>query len=106
MQIAAFLSDLKSLSICSHEAAVSLVKPARSTSVDSKETASDNHEASPPGASAEPQQSLDPDLQYANELVSLHYDVKVNYLQRGADPDLIQAEKNVEQVLSALNRSE
>ncbi|KAL2428916.1 hypothetical protein ABEF95_003343 [Exophiala dermatitidis] len=106
MQIAAFLSDLKSLSICSHEAAVALVKPAGSRSVDSKEAACGNPEASPPAASAEPEQSLDPDLQYANELVSLHYDVKVNYLKRGADPDLIQAAKNVDQVLSALNRSE
>ena len=46
----------------------------------------------------------DQDLQRANELVSLHYDVKVKYLQNGPDPELLRARKEVEGVIYALGR--
>ncbi|KIX10318.1 uncharacterized protein Z518_01400 [Rhinocladiella mackenziei CBS 650.93] len=102
MQIAAFLSDLKSLSICSHKAAIALVKPDMGTATDERNALSSQRETSGKPSSAET--PLDPDLQRANELVSLHYEVKVKYLETGPDPELIQAAKDVDQVLSALNR--
>ncbi|EXJ80191.1 hypothetical protein A1O1_08333, partial [Capronia coronata CBS 617.96] len=85
----------------SHEAAVALVKPADlGPTTPSGETGG---ESSPHGSPT--QTSPDADLQHANELVSLHYDLKVKYLEMGPDPELVQAERQVDQVISALNTS-
>jgi len=111
MQIAAFLSDLKSLSICSHEAAIALVRPATETppnEIDpvSSSQAEDSQPESQPQSRHRPTTDAqpDPDLQRANELVSLHYDVKMKYLESGLDPELVQAGKEVDEVISALSR--
>ncbi|KAK4940100.1 hypothetical protein LTR10_019729 [Elasticomyces elasticus] len=106
MQIAAFLSDLKSLSVCSYDAAIALVKPFNNTSITSGELSSTNGKVpSASQSSSSTTADLDPDLQRANELVSLHYDVKVKYLQEGPDPELLQARKDVEGVVYALDRA-
>ncbi|KIW71445.1 hypothetical protein PV04_03613 [Phialophora macrospora] len=111
MQIAAFLSDLKSLSICSHEAALALVKPPAPAEAEAEVEAT---EATAPKKS-EAQLShfhssgsdtgRDKDLQRVNELVSLHYDVKLKYLETGPDPELERAGRDVDEVLAALSRS-
>ena len=44
----------------------------------------------------------DPDLKRANEIVSLHNDVKVKHLESGLDYEIIQARRDVEKVLAAL----
>ena len=48
----------------------------------------------------------DEDLQRAQELVSLHYDVKLKYLETGPDPELVKAGKDVDEVVAALSRSQ
>ena len=51
-----------------------------------------------------PQQStLDVDLQRAHDLVFLRYEVKMKYLESGLDPELLQAEKDVDRVLLRLH---
>ncbi|KIW96758.1 uncharacterized protein Z519_02149 [Cladophialophora bantiana CBS 173.52] len=107
MQVAAFLSDLKSLSVCSHEAAVALVKPSLITTADDTNQSPAKAEDTPgrplqPSASEE---HHDQDLQRANELVSLYYDVKLKYLKAGPDTDLVQAGKDVDQIIAALSSS-
>ena len=47
----------------------------------------------------------DHDLQRADQLVSLHYDVKLKYQDTGPDPEFVQAGKDVDNVIRALNRS-
>ncbi|KAI1617813.1 hypothetical protein EDD37DRAFT_240215 [Exophiala viscosa] len=107
MQIAAFLSDLKSLSVCSYDAAIALVKPANNTFRTSGEPSEQSSNGKVPlvNQPASKIADSDPDLQRANELVSLHYDVKVKYLQNGPDPELLQARKEVAEVLYALDRA-
>jgi hypothetical protein len=87
MQVAALLSDLKSLSVCSHEAAMALVSA---------------HKAGTESAPRQ-DQTADSDLVRANELVSLHRAIQ----QRSQRPDfeLLQARKDVEGVLKALAKS-
>lgn len=48
----------------------------------------------------------DQDLQRADELVSLHYDVKLKYIDSGPDPELVKARRDVDNVVAALNRSQ
>jgi hypothetical protein len=93
MQIAAFLSDLSSLNIAPHTAALAMVtvhKP-NSTTTSAELTPSNS-------ASAQ-----DPDIQRANELVSLHYAVKVKHRQSGLDEELLWAREKVNDVLRALS---
>lgn len=45
---------------------------------------------------------VDPDLQRAQELVSLHYNVKVNHLRSGLDPETIEARRRVDEVMAVL----
>jgi len=108
MQIAAFLSDLKSLSICSHEAAIALVKPTATTNgteIDQvfspPNDASITNTINTPSAAGE----TDFELQRADELVSLRYDVKLKYLETGPDAELEKAAEDVEKVLRDLSRS-
>jgi hypothetical protein len=48
--------------------------------------------------------TLDIDLQRADELVFLHYEVKVKHLESGPDPELVQAGRDVDQVVFRLNQ--
>ncbi len=48
----------------------------------------------------------DLDLQRADELVSLHYDVKLKYSEIGTDQELEKAGRDVDNVAAALNRSQ
>lgn len=45
---------------------------------------------------------VDPDLQRAQELVSLHYNVKVNHVRSGLDPETIEARRRVDEVMAVL----
>jgi heptaprenylglyceryl phosphate synthase len=47
----------------------------------------------------------DSELQRADELVSLHYDVKLKYLETGSDAELEKAAEDVEKVLRDIRRS-
>lgn len=93
----------------SYEAAIALVKPANNTSSNYGEPSQQSGDTEAPPASqvssTRASADLDPDLQRANELVSLHYDVKMKYLQNGPDPEFIKARKDVEGVLYDLNRA-
>ncbi|KAJ9612439.1 hypothetical protein H2200_004036 [Cladophialophora chaetospira] len=101
MQIAAFLSDLKSLSICSNEAALALVKPEPANDSQSPEELQSRQ--SPSSAT---QAQADEDLRRADELVSLHYDVKLKYVENGPDPELVKAGRDVDEVVAILSRSQ
>lgn len=92
MQVAAFLSDLKTLSVCSHEAAMRLVT--KHNSAVEKEVA-DSHKNAP---------SNDADLRQGEELLSLHENVKLKYLENGLDPDFIQAREEVGRILSEIEK--
>jgi len=99
MQVAAFLSDLKSLSVCPHQAAINLVSV--------HETIQDNNQSSVDAQ--KPQEntdnSTDGDLQRAEELVSLHQNVKMKHIVNGPDADLAEARRAVSRVLASLNNS-
>ncbi|OCT54880.1 hypothetical protein CLCR_03188 [Cladophialophora carrionii] len=106
MQIAAFLSDLKSLTICSHEAAIALVKPPAPAGAEATDTTAPNEsEDVAAHSSGRDTRRDDQDLRRANELISLHYDVKLKYLETGPDPELEQAGRDVDEVLAALSRA-
>ncbi|KAK6373879.1 hypothetical protein LTS17_007848 [Exophiala oligosperma] len=103
MQIAAFLSDLKSLSICPHEAAIALVAPKNAGSHGQTSTQPDTGNSSttqpsPPGP------GNDLELARANELVSLHYNVKVKYVETGPDPELQHAAAMINHIIQDLRR--
>ena len=90
MQVAAFLSDLKSLSVCSHEAALDLVsvhKSAAEANTDFKaQSENDNN-----------------DRKRANELALLHRDVKLKH-SRAPDAQLNEAREGVRRILQDLDR--
>lgn len=102
MQVAAFLSDLKSLSVCPHRAAVNLVsvhKDVKSRDRDlSTAQSNENSEAAR-------RQSIDYDLQRADELMSLHQTVKMKHLDSGPDAELLEARRAVGRVLASLDRN-
>jgi len=102
MQTAAFLSDLKTLSVCSPEAAMALVRPPAAADSSNEEDAERPSQPADVGSRPVPRQTS---LQRAAELVSLHYDVKVRYLQTGPDRELVRAARDVDRVLDALGRS-
>lgn len=91
MQVAAFLSDLKSLSVCPEEAAVALVNVHKqaNTKRDLDQT-------------AEEDKAVDQDLTRANELMLLHQDVKLKHIESGLDPELLNARSEVRKVLASL----
>ena len=97
MQTASFLSDLKSLSVCPHQAALNLVtvyqRPHPDPAPNSPATESTKSDA---------KSTSDPDLQRANDLVSLHYAVKVKHQESGLDEDFLQARRDVSRVISWL----
>lgn len=92
MQIASILSDLTSLRVCDHSAALALVsvhRPERSTI-----TADSDRNLSV-------KTTEDPDMQRATDLVDLHYNVKMKHVQ-GDDAGLMQARREVDMVLQKL----
>lgn len=98
MQIAAFLSDLKSLSACPHDAAITLVSIYKQTSnTDSTSNNNDN----PSQESNDP--AADEDTTRATELITLHQNVKLKHLHSGPDFELLQARQDVAKVLAALH---
>ena len=85
MQVAAFLSDLKSLSVCPHQAAIDLVSAHRTVSGESK-TEQEGR-----------------DLQRASELMRLHTSVKMKHIDSGPDQELLSARQTVNSILRSLN---
>ncbi|KAL8642860.1 MAG: hypothetical protein Q9228_000507 [Teloschistes exilis] len=88
MKIANILSDLTSLRVCDHNAALALVST----------------RASPPKPSA-PQSAKpgqDSNMQRALDLLELHNGVKLNHV-RGEDHGLTQARRDVDNVLAQLD---
>lgn len=99
MKAVALLSDLKSLSVCSHDSAINLVKTYQSLDASGSEKASAVHHET-----YGPSTETDEDLRRADELVSLHQNVKLRHIQAGPDQDLLQARQAVQAVLASLAR--
>ncbi|KAI4288543.1 MAG: hypothetical protein L6R35_002194 [Caloplaca aegaea] len=95
MQIAAILSDLTSLRVCDHSAALALV----STRAPPSDTST--IEYSKQERPIQTQGESDPDMQRALDLLELHHDVKMKHV-KGEDRDLMQARKEVDTVLARL----
>ncbi|MCJ1326699.1 hypothetical protein MMC10_003364 [Thelotrema lepadinum] len=107
MKVAEILSDLTSLRVCDHEAAMALVSCRPGGEEQAKSEKSENEGA---GKSATPSRNLsgleghgDPDLQRALDLVDLHYGVKEKYSQ-GTDMSLEAARSGVNKVLQDLQQ--
>ncbi|CAF9924713.1 MAG: hypothetical protein ALECFALPRED_002817 [Alectoria fallacina] len=95
MQIASILSDLTSLRVCDHSAALALV------SVHRPELASNtaDHDREQSTKAKE-----DLDMQRATDLVELHYGVKMKHSQ-GEDAGLRRARREVDMLLENLGGS-
>ncbi|KAF6240324.1 hypothetical protein HO173_001935 [Letharia columbiana] len=87
MQIASILSDLTSLRVCDHSAALALVSVHRAGRVD------DDRKLSVKAKE-------DVDMQRAIDLVELHYGVKMKHLQ--GEEGLRQGRREVDMVLEKL----
>ncbi len=98
MHVAALLSDLKSLSVCPHQAAINLVS-VHSTIRGEGQQPMD----APVDKQTDIKQSIDSDLQRADELVSLHQNVKLKRIQSGPDAELLEARQAVKTILTALS---
>ncbi|KAL8820138.1 MAG: hypothetical protein Q9223_001588 [Gallowayella weberi] len=96
MQIASILSDLTSLRVCDHNAALALVST-RAPATDTQATESSKRE----DATTPQQAHNDPDMERATDLMELHHAVKVRHIQ-GADEGLMQARRDVDAVLAKL----
>ncbi|KAJ5396574.1 hypothetical protein N7509_004687 [Penicillium cosmopolitanum] len=92
MKVAEILSDLTSLRVCDHHAALALVN-AHQISLDT----------SPPSQSNPTATDAITDLQRAKELVELHYEVKARHVNGQVDADLQKARVDVQQVLRELS---
>lgn len=99
MKVAALLSDLSSLSVCSHESAINLVKTYKGLDTDNGIVHKDHS-----GEAYEGSTNADEDLRRADELVSLHQNVKLKHIQAGPDRELLQARQVVQAVLTSLAR--
>lgn len=103
MKVTALLSDLKSLSVCSHESAINLVKTYKSPDTNGEDNGGAVHEKNTAGAYGS-STTTDEDLRRADELVSLHQNVKLKHMQAGPDRELLQARQAVQAVLASLAR--
>jgi hypothetical protein len=81
---------------------MALVRPPAAAGSSNEEDAERPSQPADVGSRPVPRQTS---LQRAAELVSLHYDVKVRYLQTGPDRELVRAARDVDRVLDALGRS-
>jgi hypothetical protein len=113
MKVAELLSDLKSLSpeLCPPEAALKLVSVNRSLNTKSADSTnspspkdSRTPEKSPLLTKSNSETDDDPDIKRAKELVALHYDAKVKYIESGLDRELLQARSDVSNVLDSLSK--
>ncbi|KAI4099171.1 MAG: hypothetical protein LQ339_006112 [Xanthoria mediterranea] len=100
MQIASILSDLTSLRVCDHNAALALVST-RAPASDSSTPKSTHHHTTKSSHGVE----HDPDLERALDLIELHQGVKMTHVQ-GQDQGLTQARKDVDTVLAELEDSD
>ncbi|MCJ1356946.1 MAG: hypothetical protein MMC33_006942 [Icmadophila ericetorum] len=109
MHIAEVLSDLTSLRVCDHDAALALVSSYKtSQAIDTADSNSSNSSSSR-GKSLRRKSTLegaesDPDLQRAIDLIDLHYGVKEDHVQ-GRDTGLQQARADVARVIEHLNKT-
>ncbi|KAL8829039.1 MAG: hypothetical protein Q9170_006341 [Blastenia crenularia] len=101
MQIAAILSDLTSLRVCDHSAALALVS-IRAPASETAATESSKPDQSTNASSDDT--DPDPDMQRATDLMELHYGVKMKHVQ-GEDRGLMQARRDVDAVLAKLESS-
>ena len=116
MQFSHLLSDLSSLSepLCDHDAAIKLLSVDKTTPSDPSTQSASEHAGTTAAtddddtrtaAASSPQSSQDVDLKRADDLVSLHYDVKVKYAEGGSlGGQVIAARQSVGGVLRALSR--
>jgi hypothetical protein len=114
MKVAELLSDLKSLSpeLCPPEAALKLVSVNRAQTLDTPSADITNppspkdtrrlDPSTPQLLKSHSETDDDPDIKRAKELVALHYDVKVKYMESGLDRELLQARNDVADVLDSL----
>lgn len=97
MQVAAFLSDLKSLSVCSHEAALNLVCVYKTADIQvHRETVSTRDEQKSTS-------NEDDDRKRADELALLHRDVKLKHA-RAPDTGLAEARAGIRRIIQDLDR--
>ena len=97
MQIAAFLSDLKSLSVCPPQAATDLVSVYKTIGQSKEHEEAENTNEEVAG-------KKDENLQRAEELVLLHQNVKVKQVESGPDVKLRKARQDVTRILDSLNQ--
>ncbi|KAI4277603.1 MAG: hypothetical protein LQ337_001626 [Flavoplaca oasis] len=98
MQIASILSDLTSLRVCDHNAALALV----STRAPASDSITPNA-IQPFKSKGDHKTKNDPDMERAMDLIELHQGVKMAHV-RGQDQALTQARKEVDAVLAELER--
>ncbi|KAL8781592.1 MAG: hypothetical protein Q9213_005942 [Squamulea squamosa] len=98
MQIASILSDLTSLRVCDHTAALALVATRAPANDTSNVKPIQSHESKDTHGT-----EYDPDMERAMDLMELHQGVKMKYA-RGEDQDLMQARKDVDAVLAELEK--
>ncbi|MCJ1402770.1 hypothetical protein MMC11_005991 [Xylographa trunciseda] len=109
MQVAEILSDLTSLRVCDHEAAIALVTSYET--IDTQNKQSDNSNVSIVRPTVSRTGSVlkdaqdDPDLQRAVDLVDLHYGVKEKHKQ-GTDMELQKARQSVRRVMESMHRAQ
>ena len=96
MLVAALLSDLNSLSVCPPSAALALVSVHRTDSTTSQSQTQVLSSASTAETSSSPAIAL------ANDLISLHHEVKLQYAEHGLDEEMLQARRDVQKVLRSL----
>lgn len=94
MKLAEVLSDLNTLRVCDHSAALALVS-ARPTPPS---------KASAPEAQTKREGDEDPDLQRAKDLLRLHNDVKVAHEHGRVDQGLLEARRMVKAALEGMGK--
>ncbi|KAL8922057.1 MAG: hypothetical protein Q9208_005367 [Pyrenodesmia sp. 3 TL-2023] len=98
MQIASILSDLTSLRVCEHSAALALV----STRAPASDTTATESSARRKSVESKGEDN-DPDMQRAMDLMELHHGVKMKHVQ-GEDRGLKQSRRDVDTVLAKLEK--
>jgi hypothetical protein len=83
---------------------MALVKAAVPSQTGDAQATATSGEGQPSSAEEKARSGPHHDLHRANELVSLHYQVKLQFLETGPDPEFVQAGKDVQDVIYAMNR--
>lgn len=95
------MSDLKSLSVCPHQAAINLVSVYKTVNGEDRDSSKALSRAR---SNSGKNEDVDNELQRAEELVSLHQNVKLKHLETGPDAELLEAKQAVSRVLESLNQ--